>query len=169
VAIELVEAKLVKALPEIFSPITVCTMPPELVSRIAGEPDEKLRRREELEKQFAALGKGSEICKRFAGMKLIGETYRPCVGACSKERVADIVADKIVDGAGGPASVDEPIREDEVADADEPSSEGAPASEVDSLQPHDQSEVDFNQFFTTQPPPVEPIPRLPSPQFHFGG
>lgn len=54
--------------------MTVHDMAPELVSRIAGEPDEKLRRREELEKQLAALGKGSEICKRFAGMKLIGQT-----------------------------------------------------------------------------------------------
>lgn len=75
---ELVEAKLVKVLPDIFSPMTVCTMPPDLVDRIAGESAENLRRREQLEKQLGVLGKGSEVCKRFAGMKLIGETCGPC-------------------------------------------------------------------------------------------
>lgn len=74
VAVELVEAKLLKALPEIFSPMTVCNMPTDLVGRIAGESDENLRRREQLEKQHDVLSKGSEICKRFAGMELISET-----------------------------------------------------------------------------------------------
>lgn len=74
VAVELVEAKLVKVLPDIFSPMTVCTMSPDLVDRIAGESEEKLRRREELERQLDVLGKGSEFCKRFAGMKLVGKS-----------------------------------------------------------------------------------------------
>lgn len=75
VAVELVEAKLIKVLPDMFSPMTVCTMPPELVGRIAGESDEKLRRREQLEKDLDVLGKSSNSCKRFVGMNLVGETY----------------------------------------------------------------------------------------------
>lgn len=75
VAIELVEAKLIKVLPDIFSPMTVCTMAPDLVDRIAGESDEKLRRRDQLEKDLDVLGKSSDSCKRFVGMNLVGETY----------------------------------------------------------------------------------------------
>lgn len=74
VAVELVEAKLVKVLPDIFSPMTVCTMSHDLVHRIAGESEEKLRRREELERQLDVLDKGSEFCKRFAGTKLVGQS-----------------------------------------------------------------------------------------------
>lgn len=151
VAIELVEAKLVRALPDIFSPMTVYRMGPELVGRIAGEPDEKLRRREELEKQLAALGRGSEICKRFAGVEFI---------------------EKLVDGAHMPASTDETINEDEMASAGGYPSEGAPASEVDSIPAHDQPEFvedaaspDPDQLWTDQPPsPLPPSPLPPSPQ-----
>lgn len=73
VAIELVEEKLVKVLPDIFSPMTVFTMPPDLVGRIAGESDERLCQREQLEKQLDVLRKGSDFCKRFVGMKVAGE------------------------------------------------------------------------------------------------
>lgn len=131
VAIELVEAKLIKVLPDIFSPMTVFTMNPELVGRIAGESEEKLRRREELERQLDVLGKGSEFCKRFAGIKLVGKSS----GHDSEffqTRRANFAADVIVDGARLPesASASEAISEDAVASVDERLSDGAPASEV---------------------------------------
>lgn len=74
VAIELVEAKLFKVLPDIFSPMTVFTMTPELVGRIASESDEKLYRREQLEKELDKLGKNSDFCKRFVGTKFVGKS-----------------------------------------------------------------------------------------------
>ncbi|KAL1881850.1 hypothetical protein Daus18300_000903 [Diaporthe australafricana] len=136
VAIELVEAKLVKALPDIFSPMTVCTMPPDLVCRIAGESDEKLRRREQLEKQADVLGKGSDFCKRFVSMKRIGETYSHASGSAQPIEVLNCPADVIIDGArrpesvsaGGSMSEDEPASEDGQASENEPASEDEPAS-----------------------------------------
>lgn len=85
VAIELVEEKLIKVLPDIFSPMTVFTMSLDLVGRIAGESDEKLRQREQLEKQL-----GSNFCKRFVGMKVAGETHGHVSALCRKVRDADI-------------------------------------------------------------------------------
>lgn len=73
VAVDLVEIELIQALSEIFSPITVFSMPPELVERIAGESDENRSTRDELSKQLEVLGKGSDFCKRFVGMKLTGK------------------------------------------------------------------------------------------------
>lgn len=70
VAVELVEIELIQALSEIFSPVTVFSMQPELVERIAGESDETRSTRDELSKQLEVLGKGSDFCKRFVGMKL---------------------------------------------------------------------------------------------------
>ncbi|KAJ0117159.1 Interferon-induced GTP-binding protein Mx [Diaporthe amygdali] len=107
VAIELVEAKLVQVLPDIFSPMTVWSMSPDVVGRIAGESDEKLRRREQLEKQIEVLGKGSVSCKRFVGMKLV---------------------DVIIDGARGAEATSE---EEPVSEEEESISAEEPASEVD--------------------------------------
>lgn len=131
VAVELVEAKIVKVLPDIFSPMTVCTMPPDLVDRIAGESEEKLRRREELERQLGVLDKGSDFCKRFAGMKLVGKSSGHD-SEFSQTRCANFAADVIVDGARLPesASAGGSISEDAAVSIDEPLSDGAPASEV---------------------------------------
>lgn len=71
VAVELVEIKLIQALSEIFTPVTVYSMPSELVGRIAGESDENLHKRDELTKKLEVLSKGSDFCKRFVGMKLM--------------------------------------------------------------------------------------------------
>lgn len=142
VAVELVEAKLVKVLPDIFSPMTVCTMPPDLVGRIAGESDEKLRRREQLEKDLDILGKSSDSCKRFVGMNLVGETYCQASGFAQVRECADSAADVIIDGARAPESTSagEDISEDEAVSVDEPLSDREPVSEVsvdsEVSQPH---------------------------------
>ncbi|KAG8158786.1 hypothetical protein KVR01_011229 [Diaporthe batatas] len=112
VAVELVEGKLLKALPEIFSPITVLSLPPEVVDRVAGESGDNVRRRGQLEKQLDVLSKGSEVCKRFAGMELI---------------------DVIVNGTRALASVSEPVSDDDMTNGHEPLPEEAPANEVMSL------------------------------------
>lgn len=65
--------QLLQALPEIFSPVTVCSMSPELVERIASDSDETRHKRDELTKQIEVLGKGSSFCKRFVGTKLSSE------------------------------------------------------------------------------------------------
>ncbi|KAI0969587.1 P-loop containing nucleoside triphosphate hydrolase protein [Xylaria arbuscula] len=72
VAIEVIEQKLMVALPEIFSPIVVLEMPDDLVSAIAGESQERLDERIKLANQVGILNKGSETCKRFAGHRLAG-------------------------------------------------------------------------------------------------
>lgn len=90
VAVELVEAKLVKVLPDIFSPRTVCTMFFDLVDRIAGELDDNLRLREQLEKQLAVLGKGSDFCKRFVVMNDAGGSHGLAFRFCLNQRDADL-------------------------------------------------------------------------------
>lgn len=169
VAVELVEAKLVKVLPDIFSPMTVCIMSPDLVDRIAGESEEKLRRREELERQLDSLGKGSEFCKRFAGMKLVGKSSGHD-SEFSQMRCANFAADVVVDGARLPesASAGESTSEDAAASVDEPLSEEAPASEILMPQPHRSPEraaspdaVDGRMARPDSPADVEwPSPRV---------
>ncbi|KAI1273907.1 P-loop containing nucleoside triphosphate hydrolase protein [Xylaria sp. FL0933] len=72
VAIEVIERKLIAALPAIFSPLVVLEMPADLVSAIAGESQETRDERTKLENQVKILNKGSETCKRFAGPRLAG-------------------------------------------------------------------------------------------------
>ncbi|KAI0446362.1 P-loop containing nucleoside triphosphate hydrolase protein [Xylaria telfairii] len=70
VAIEVIERKLMSALSEIFSPVVVFNMPEDLVSAIAGESQESRAKRTRLINQVDILVKGSETCKRFAGIRL---------------------------------------------------------------------------------------------------
>ena len=48
-------------------------MPASLVTSIAGESDENRAQREQLTRQLDVLTKGSETCKRFIGVRGIGE------------------------------------------------------------------------------------------------
>jgi hypothetical protein len=48
-------------------------MPADLVTRIAGESEENRAQREQLTSQLDVLLKGSETCKRFIGIKALGE------------------------------------------------------------------------------------------------
>ena len=75
VAVEIVEVKLVSKLYDIFSPITVISMSADLVTAIAGESEENRAKREQLTKQLDVLTKGSEICKRFIVLKVIGRGF----------------------------------------------------------------------------------------------
>ncbi|KAI0509701.1 P-loop containing nucleoside triphosphate hydrolase protein [Xylaria bambusicola] len=70
VAIEVIERKLLAALSEIFSPIEVLEMSDERVSTIAGESAEIRDKRTRLANQIESLNKGSETCRRFAGLRL---------------------------------------------------------------------------------------------------
>lgn len=48
-------------------------MPADLVTRIAGESEENRAQREQLSKQLDVLMKGSDTCKRFIGVRLLGK------------------------------------------------------------------------------------------------
>jgi hypothetical protein len=71
IAIEVIEAKLISPLHDIFSPITVASMPADLVTSIAGESEENRAQREQLNKQLEVLMKGTETCKRFVGIRIL--------------------------------------------------------------------------------------------------
>ncbi|KAI1260646.1 dynamin family protein [Xylariaceae sp. FL1019] len=70
VSVEVIEEKLLAVLGDIFSPIKVFNMSPELVATIAGEAREIRAKRKKLTKQVDVLKKGSETCKRFIGRRL---------------------------------------------------------------------------------------------------
>ena len=72
ITIEVIEAKLLSPLGNVFSPVAVSAMPAELVTRIAGESEENRVQRERLTKQLDVLMKGSDTCKRFIGVRLLG-------------------------------------------------------------------------------------------------
>jgi hypothetical protein len=71
IAVEVIEAKLISPLGDIFSPVAVSAMPADLVTRIAGESEENRGQREQLTKQLDVLMKGSDTCKRFIGVRLL--------------------------------------------------------------------------------------------------
>lgn len=48
-------------------------MPADLVTRIAGESEENRAQHEQLNRQLDVLIKGSETCKRFIGVRVLGE------------------------------------------------------------------------------------------------
>ncbi|KAJ0100684.1 hypothetical protein J7T55_002027, partial [Diaporthe amygdali] len=70
VAVEVIEVGLVSALIDILSPVKVHMMKAELVAHIAGESEENQTYREQLNRQLEVLGKGAEICKQFAFVKI---------------------------------------------------------------------------------------------------
>ncbi|KAI9929494.1 hypothetical protein MW887_000967 [Aspergillus wentii] len=69
VAVEVIETKLVSFLSNIFTPMSVFTMPDHLVQRIAGESEESQMIREELTKKLEILNKGADTCRRFVGIR----------------------------------------------------------------------------------------------------
>jgi hypothetical protein len=73
IAIEVIEAKLISPLYNIFSPITVTSMPADLVTSVAGESEENRAQREQLNKQLEVLMKGIKTCKRFVGVRILGK------------------------------------------------------------------------------------------------
>ena len=75
VAIEVVEAKLVSPLHEIFSPISVVSMATDLVTSVAGESEDHRAQREQLLKQLDVLSKSFETCKRFNDIRVLGKRH----------------------------------------------------------------------------------------------
>ncbi|KAL3476025.1 dynamin family protein [Aspergillus californicus] len=73
IANEVVEGKLLLTLSTIFSPVAVFEMPPELVTRIAGESKENQSLRDQLNRKLQILKTGFDICKRFVGIRCFGE------------------------------------------------------------------------------------------------
>ncbi|OCL07965.1 hypothetical protein AOQ84DRAFT_319135 [Glonium stellatum] len=71
IAIEVIEAKLIFLLNDIFSPITVTSMSADLVASIAGESEENRTQREQLTKQLEVLMKGSQTCNRFVNIGVL--------------------------------------------------------------------------------------------------
>ena len=74
IAIEVIEAKLVSKLENMFTPLDVVAMDLDLVARIAGESEESRAQREQLTKQLEILTKGSDTCRRFIEVRLNCET-----------------------------------------------------------------------------------------------
>jgi hypothetical protein len=70
IAIEVIEAKLISALYDIFSPVAVISMPAALVTSVAGESEDNRAQREQLNRQLNVLMKGSETCQRFIGIRV---------------------------------------------------------------------------------------------------
>lgn len=73
IAIEAVEDRLLSPLGNVFSPVAVSAMPADIVTRIAGESEENRAQREQLTKQLDVLMKGSDTCKRFIGIRILGK------------------------------------------------------------------------------------------------
>jgi hypothetical protein len=73
IAVQVIEAKLISPLGDIFSPIAVSAMPADLVTRIASESEEKRAYCEQLTKQLDVLMKGSDTCKPFIGVRLLSK------------------------------------------------------------------------------------------------
>lgn len=78
IAIEVIEAKLVSPLGDIFTPVAVSAMSADLVTSMAGESEENRAQREQLTKQLDVLTKGSNTCKRFIGVRLLSKKW-PCL------------------------------------------------------------------------------------------
>jgi len=71
VAVEIIEAKLVSPLYDIFSPISVSLLADDVVTGIAGESEENRAQRDELVRQLEVLMKGYETCKHFIGIRVL--------------------------------------------------------------------------------------------------
>ncbi|KAJ5264459.1 hypothetical protein N7505_007252 [Penicillium chrysogenum] len=69
IATEVIEVKLLSALPALFTPVTAFEMPIPLVTEIAGESEESQGLREQLNKKLWILTKGSDTCRLFVGIR----------------------------------------------------------------------------------------------------
>ncbi|KAK4150761.1 interferon-induced GTP-binding protein Mx [Chaetomidium leptoderma] len=71
-AVQVIEAELMRALDVILSPISIFEMPADQVTRVAGESEETRTERDQLNKQIEVLRSGLETCKRFVGFRISG-------------------------------------------------------------------------------------------------
>ena len=79
VSVEVMEAQLVSKLHDILSPVSIFSMPDEIVTRIAGESEESRAEREQLMRQLEVLRAGLETCKRFASVRVAGGVHLSAV------------------------------------------------------------------------------------------
>ncbi|KFY24130.1 hypothetical protein V493_05413 [Pseudogymnoascus sp. VKM F-4281 (FW-2241)] len=61
-----IQAQIVRKLEEALCPTTVFRMTPELITKIAGESDEKMQEREEILSKLTTLEAGAQICRQYA-------------------------------------------------------------------------------------------------------
>lgn len=80
VAVEVIEAKLMTALNNILSPMSVYEMSTIDVTLIAGESEETRAERYQLNKQLEVLRNGLATCKRFVELRISGGREYPRPG-----------------------------------------------------------------------------------------
>ncbi|KFY42057.1 hypothetical protein V494_02635 [Pseudogymnoascus sp. VKM F-4513 (FW-928)] len=61
-----IQAPIVRKLDEVLCPTTVFRMPLELVTKIAGESEEKMQERNEILSKLSTLEAGAQICRQYA-------------------------------------------------------------------------------------------------------
>lgn len=103
-------------------------MSPDLVTSMAGESEESRAQREQLAKQLDVLTKGSETCKRFIGVRLLGKIDPGlfCVTECLLIRSGGADNDTIQAGSGSDNG--------SVVGADDDATQSGPGSNKDSNQ-----------------------------------
>ncbi|KAL2173766.1 P-loop containing nucleoside triphosphate hydrolase protein [Thermothelomyces heterothallicus CBS 202.75] len=74
IAVEVVEEKLMSALEDILSPVSVSEMSADDVARIAGESEETRAERDRLNKQLEVLENGRDTCRRFVDVRFSGDS-----------------------------------------------------------------------------------------------
>ncbi|KAK8091631.1 dynamin GTPase- variant [Apiospora hydei] len=65
IAIEIVEVRLVSALPDILSPVGVYKMDPALINDVLGEPEDRRAARAQLTEQLELLNQAALTCSKF--------------------------------------------------------------------------------------------------------
>ena len=73
IANEVIKAKLISPLSDIFTPIAVSKISADLVTSMAGKSEKSRAQREQLVKQLNVLTKGFDTCNRFIGVRLLGK------------------------------------------------------------------------------------------------
>lgn len=61
-----IQAPIVRKLPMMLSPVAVFRMGTEVIKKIAGESEDKVRKREETLRRLERLETGARICKEYA-------------------------------------------------------------------------------------------------------
>ena len=75
VTTQAVEACLIRGLESILSPSSILEMSPEMVTRIADEPQEHQQQRDHLTRKLAVLNSGLETCKRYTPRDITCRSY----------------------------------------------------------------------------------------------
>ena len=100
-------------------------MSADLVTSLAGESDESRAQREQLAKQLDVLTKGSDTCKRFIGVRLLGKMAPSlfCVAECLLIHLVGADNDT---AQSGPSSNNDPV-----VGADDDTTQSGPGSNND--------------------------------------